>query len=306
MKKILFTLLFLLGVVIVHAQNYNNLLNYNYNGTPTYGVKIITNIPYTSGTQMPTIHIKGYNYGTADVIDISLVYYIYSGEFINYQITSAGSYTPAVYLAEENSKVVIFIDDRSYYQRFTVSAYAQGMSEQSSWFQNWSTANESLSATHTVLLPYGENLPGTILMSNGIWNDDGSLRISTTTIPTGYKLAVNGSMIATSIKVKPQGSWPDYVFKPKYNLPSLTDVKTYIDQYQHLPDVPSANTIEKDGQDLGEMNKILLKKVEELTLYLIEKDKNDEIKDKKLASQQNQIDDLKKQLELLTKEIRKK
>jgi hypothetical protein len=94
-----------------------------------------------------------------------------------------------------------------------------------------------------------------------------------TTDPKGYKLAVNGGVIATAVTVKLYANWPDYVFKKDYQLPSLTAVKTYIDQNQHLPEMPSAEEIAKDGLNLGEMNRLLVKKVEELTLYLIEKDK---------------------------------
>lgn len=85
-------------------------------------------------------------------------------------------------------------------------------------------------------------------------------------------LSVNGNIRAKQIKVE-IANWPDYVFKPTYQLPSLTEVKTYIDQNQHLPEIPSEQEIAKDGQNLGEMNKLLLKKVEELTLYLIEQNK---------------------------------
>lgn len=119
-----------------------------------------------------------------------------------------------------------------------------------------------------------------------------------TTDPKGHKLAVNGDIIATKVLVTPYANWPDYVFKPQYKLPSLAEVKTYIDQNQHLPEVPSAATVEKDGQDLGEINKVLLKKVEELTLYLIEQ--KAEINDLK-RSQQKQIDELQSQVELLLK-----
>jgi len=110
----------------------------------------------------------------------------------------------------------------------------------------------------------------------------------------GYKFAVNGNVIATSMTVKLYANWPDYVFKKDYQLPSLTDVKTYIDQNQHLPDMPSEAEVAKDGLNLGEMNKLLVKKVEELTLYLIEKDKKDKEKDELLISLQKQINELKK------------
>jgi hypothetical protein len=88
----------------------------------------------------------------------------------------------------------------------------------------------------------------------------------------GYKLAVNGSAIATSIKVKEFGNWPDFVFHKKHKLRTLTEVKKYIDKNSHLPEIPSAVEVKANGQDLGKMNRLLLKKVEELTLYLIQKD----------------------------------
>jgi hypothetical protein len=91
-----------------------------------------------------------------------------------------------------------------------------------------------------------------------------------TTDTKGYKLAVNGSIIATSMVVKLSGNWPDYVFKPSYDLPSLTDVKVYIDKNQHLPEMPSEREIVKNGINLGELVKLQTKKIEELTLYLIE------------------------------------
>lgn len=124
--------------------------------------------------------------------------------------------------------------------------------------------------------------------------------------PKGYKFAVNGSAVATSMTVKLNSAWPDYVFNPTYQLPSLSEVKAYIDQNQHLPEIPSDQEIAKDGLNLGEMNKLLLKKVEELTLYLIEKDKevkaqsqNNYALETKLKIQQEQIDRLNKKMELL-------
>ena len=85
----------------------------------------------------------------------------------------------------------------------------------------------------------------------------------------------------------------------------LADLKTYINKNQHLPEVPTAEQVKKDGINLGEMNTLLMKKVEELTLYLIEKDKQDKVKEDKLQSQQQQIDELKKQLDALTNTLNK-
>ena len=110
-----------------------------------------------------------------------------------------------------------------------------------------------------------------------------------------YLLAVAGAAVATSFTVKTVANWPDYIFKKDYNLPALSDVKAYIDQNQHLPDMPSAQDVEKEGLDLGEMNKVLVKKIEELTLYLIDKDK-------KQQEQEQRINKLEAQVEILTKE----
>ena len=68
-------------------------------------------------------------------------------------------------------------------------------------------------------------------------------------------------------------TWPDYVFEKNYTLPTLKAIEHYIQENGHLPNVPSAAEVTQNGLDLGEMNKILLQKVEELTLHLIDQDK---------------------------------
>ena len=122
----------------------------------------------------------------------------------------------------------------------------------------------------------GTGTNNTYLSANGtsyLNANAGSVGIGTTDLPAGYKLAVNGSVIATSVTVKVKNDWPDYVFKKDYKLPTLTEVKDYIDKNHHLPDMPSEKEVTANGLNLGEMNKILTKKVEELTLYLLEQAK---------------------------------
>jgi len=101
----------------------------------------------------------------------------------------------------------------------------------------------------------------------------GSVLIGKTSLNTGasYKLDVAGATRADKVVVNTTGA--DFVFEPGYNLPKLSEVKNYIDQNHHLPEIPSALEMQKDGMDVGELNKKLLQKVEELTLYLIVKDK---------------------------------
>jgi hypothetical protein len=98
------------------------------------------------------------------------------------------------------------------------------------------------------------------------------------TSPTfDYLLAVNGSAIFTKAVVRLTSTWPDYVFEPTNKLPTLAEVEAYIAKHKHLQDVPSAAEVKEKGIDLGDNQTILLKKVEELTLYMIELNKKVEV-----------------------------
>lgn len=94
-----------------------------------------------------------------------------------------------------------------------------------------------------------------------------------------YKLSVEGKIRAHAIKV--YTDWADYVFEDTYKLPSLEEVEKHIKENGHLKDIPSATEVENNGIELGEMNKLLLQKIEELTLYIIELKKDvDELQTK--------------------------
>jgi len=98
--------------------------------------------------------------------------------------------------------------------------------------------------------------------------------IGTTSFTDGtdvYSLSVNGNVRAKRVKV--YTTWADYVFEDGYKLPTLEEVEKYIAEEGHLQDIPSAAEVEVKGIELGEMNKLLLQKVEELTLYVIELNK---------------------------------
>lgn len=104
-------------------------------------------------------------------------------------------------------------------------------------------------------------------------------------IPAGkdYALTVRGSVLAEEVEVKLFADWPDYVFADGYEMMSLEETENYIESNGHLPGVPSAEVVEEEGLALGEMNRILMEKVEELTLHMIElKKENDEIKEQLL------------------------
>jgi hypothetical protein len=131
---------------------------------------------------------------------------------------------------------------------------------------------------------------GTEKMRLDVW---GNLGIGTADTK-GYKLAVNGSAIFTKVTIKQAANWPDYVFEPAYQLPSLQSVQQYIKSNKHLPDMPSAVDVAREGIDIGNIQAALLKKVEELTLYMIDlKKENEQIKQEN-AEMKNRLENLEK------------
>ncbi len=101
--------------------------------------------------------------------------------------------------------------------------------------------------------------------------------------PTLYKLEVNGTMKANEVIV--ETGWADYVFDKKFSLKPLSEVAKFINENKHLPDVPSAEEIQKNGAKLSELTTKMMQKIEELTLYVIE--------------QNTEIEQLKKQVSTL-------
>lgn len=110
----------------------------------------------------------------------------------------------------------------------------------------------------------------------------------------GYRLAVNGNAVFTKIKVREYANWPDYVFEDGYNLPSLSEVEKFIQKNKHLPEVPSAKEVKENGIDVGDNQALLLRKIEELTLYMIEQNKRLEKQDRIIEEQQKRIEALEK------------
>jgi len=136
----------------------------------------------------------------------------------------------------------------------------------------------------------GEGQPTSLWLDNS-----GSVGIGVTDTK-GYKFAVNGSGIFTKVVVKPY-PWPDYVFHANYRLRPLSEVEQYIKQHHHLPEVPVAEDVEKNGVDVGENQATLLKKIEELTLYMIEQQKQLKEMNQQIKTLHNENVQLKKLLQ---------
>ncbi|MCU0415789.1 MAG: hypothetical protein MUE33_01270 [Cytophagaceae bacterium] len=138
--------------------------------------------------------------------------------------------------------------------------------------------------------------------NNGTTNDYNYVAIGytpapgQTNIPTDLRLIVKGKILCEELKVKLQSGWYDHVLQPGYNLITLDSLQNFITTNSHLPDIPSAAQVEEEGIEAGAMSGLLLKKIEELTLYMIEQNN-------KIGNQENQIELLKKQNEILMQQL---
>lgn len=123
-------------------------------------------------------------------------------------------------------------------------------------------------------------------------NGSMGLGVDPVDIPDGYQLAVEGKILAENIDLRLKENWPDYVFEQDYSLMSLETLDAFITTNKHLPEVPSAEQVKNEGVSLGDMNVVLLQKIEELTLHMI--DQNQKIKSliKVNESLQSQINEL--------------
>jgi hypothetical protein len=101
-------------------------------------------------------------------------------------------------------------------------------------------------------------------------DESGNVSIATAQTAVGYKLNVGGKIICEEMKVQLMGAWPDYVFREDYPLRKLENLDVFIKNNKHLPGIPSANEVAEQGISVGQMQKQMMEKIEELTLYVIQ------------------------------------
>lgn len=114
--------------------------------------------------------------------------------------------------------------------------------------------------------------PGSVTLSDARFTVLSNGNVGAGMVNPNEKLAVNGVVRAREVKVETT-NWPDYVFTPTYPLMPLHELENYISKNGHLPEIPPAEQILKEGIELGEMNKKLLQKIEELSIYIIRQEK---------------------------------
>jgi len=121
---------------------------------------------------------------------------------------------------------------------------------------------------------------------------DDVLMIGTSVKANGYKLNVHGKIISEELRIQDVENWPDYVFAKDYKLVSLEDLEASIESENHLPGIPSAAEVEMNGIDSGQMHKLTMQKIEELTLYIISMNKENQKLRSDVDILKNQIQDL--------------
>jgi hypothetical protein len=132
---------------------------------------------------------------------------------------------------------------------------------------------------------------------------DGRTGIGTASPDAAYMLDVAGKIRACEVRVSTAGNWCDYVFEPTYQLMSLGELELYIQKNKHLPEVPTTEQVNEEGIEIAQMNVVLLKKVEELTLYIIQLQKELITAQESLNSAEKGNDQLNERLLLLEKQI---
>lgn len=141
------------------------------------------------------------------------------------------------------------------------------------WFNNSTNTESSFIGQYTdnLLGIFGNAWQFAVNRNDGtVYLGSPNLDAENLALGAGYKLRVFGKIIGEEVRVQLKTAWPDYVFEKDYKKLSLVELEQFVSDNKHLPNIPSAKEIEKDGQHLGEIQIKLLEKVEELTLYILE------------------------------------
>jgi hypothetical protein len=270
MKKVLLNnilLSFLLSLPFLSIAQTPTCFITQYTATPTYIYVGSITKSTTDGSNLQKLKVEVFGGSWASNTVGQTTFYIGNRGGLNINKVTTGSAASDGYFDLQAYQNGVQTD---FYLVAPPSVYS-GATVLSLWLKDGTSI--FVTPTSSMTVPAGTQIAPLSITSVMTTDGAGNIGINTSNTFSQYKLAVNGAFIATSATVKLYNNWPDYVLKPSYHLTSLNAVKAYISHNHHLPETPSAKEIETSGLNLGEMNKLLMKKVEELTLYLIEQDK---------------------------------
>jgi hypothetical protein len=196
----------------------------------------------------------------------------------DHYVNNFGSSTIQMRKARGTKAAPLVVAVGDYVGSWETWAYSGSSFIRNSYIGSLVTGTPSASGIATDLI-FATNPGGADALEGMRLDKNGNVGIGTA-VPK-EKLSVNGKIRAHEVKVE-LANWPDFVFAKNYKLPSLRETEKHIKEKGHLPGIPSAAEVEKNGIELGDMNKKLLQKIEELTLYLIEKDKKIRVMEERL------------------------
>jgi hypothetical protein len=163
--------------------------------------------------------------------------------------------------------------------------------------KSWSFLNTNLNTLNFVSHHNSSNYESSFIIEHGApsnsitINSEGNVGLGAWS--SDHKLAVAGTIISEEIIVKLQSDWPDFVFSEDYLLPTLSEQEQYILKNNHLWGVPSSQDVTKNGIKIADMQSILLQKIEELTLYIIQQEKDIQILSQQIKKLKKITGDLK-------------
>ena len=160
------------------------------------------------------------------------------------------------------------------------------------------TASGGTENTAIIGWAFGPNAKAAHFDAGAVVVDD-ALLVGTDQKAFGYIMCVNGKIIGEEVRIQDMNDWPDFVFDPAYQLMPLDELEQSIEREHHLPGIPAAAIVEAEGIDSGEMHRLAMQKIEELTLYVIDLNKEKtaltrtvEVLTQQIAEMQESIDNL--------------
>lgn len=270
MKKILLTAFLGMSALFVNAQQWSGSTTATDTIYRDGMVRMIgaTGVPFSEWTPSD---FKVYRYNNSDwrweYVDIR-----WDGIHMSRHVPAPSNYTTI------GHGTFTFATGSAYGDGYYLKYNNQGvLSNNGKIITTDSLIGNNIRASYSVYAPHINATWGDFTGTVSTWR----MTINGATPDNTYKLAVNSGILCEELKVMADVPSSDYVFEPSYKLKPLSEVESYVTENKHLPDVPSAKEFKENGYKVGEMDNILLQKIEELTLYIIDLQKQiEELKSK--------------------------